>query len=83
MICEIVSDDPPVFVNFSARLELPPVVTLPKLRLVGLAVSWPGVTPVPARGTLRAELEAFDVIVRLPLAALPDVGVKVTLKVTL
>lgn len=83
VIWEIVSDDPPVFVSFSERLELPPVVTFPKLRLVGVAASWPGVTPVPARGTLRAELDAFDVMARLPLTALPDAGVKVTLKLTL
>lgn len=76
-------DDPPVFVSFSERLELLPAVTLPKLRLAGLAASWPGVTPVPARGTLREVLDAFDAMARLPLAALPEVGVKVTLKLTL
>ena len=83
VICEIVSADPPEFVSFSAKLELLPVVTFPKPRLVGLAVSWPGVIPVPDSGTFTAELDAFDVMARLPLAVLPDVGAKVTLKLTL
>ena len=83
VIWEIVRADPPEFVSFSARVELLPVVTFPKLRLVGLDVSWPGAEPVPDNGTFRAELDAFDVIARLPLALLPDVGVKVTLKLTL
>ena len=60
-----------------------PVVTFPKLRLVGLAVTWPGGLPVPESGTFRAELEAFDVMARLPPTVLPDVGVKITLKLTL
>jgi hypothetical protein len=63
-------------------VALVPVVTFPKLRLVGLAVSWRGVEPVPDSGTLREELDAFDVIARFPLTALPDVGAKMTLKLT-
>jgi hypothetical protein len=83
VIWEIVSADPPEFVSFSERVVLLPVVTLPKLRLVGLVVSWPSVLPVPDSGTFRAELNAFDVIATLPLTVLPDVGAKVTLKLTL
>jgi hypothetical protein len=83
VIWEIVRDVPPEFVSFSASVVLLPVVTFPKLRLVGLAVSWPGVLPVPDRGTFSAELDAFDVMARLPLTVLPDVGVNVTLKFTL
>jgi hypothetical protein len=83
VIWEIVTADPPEFVSFSATVELLPVVTFPKLRLVGLAASWPGVTPVPDSGTFRAGLDAFEVISRLPLTELPDVGAKVTLKLTL
>jgi hypothetical protein len=83
IICEIVSADPPEFVSFSASVVLLPVVTFPKLRLVGLAVSWPGVVAVPDSGTFRAESDAFDVMARLPLSELPDVGAKTTLKLTL
>ena len=83
VIWEIVRDVPPEFVSFSASVVLLPVVTFPKLRLVGLAVSWPGVFPAPDRGTFSAELDAFEVIARLPLAVPPDVGVKVTPKLTL
>ena len=83
VIWEIVSNDSPVFISVSERLELPPLITFPKLRFVGLAASWPGVRPVPARGTLSAAFDAFDVMARLPLTALPVVGAKVTLKLTL
>jgi hypothetical protein len=59
------------------------VATVPKLRLAGFAASWPGVMPVPDRGTFRAGLDAFEVIARLPLTLLPDVGAKVVLKLRL
>ena len=60
-----------------------PTITLPKLRLVGFDPSAPGVTPVPDNGMVSVGLEAFEVIVTLPLA-LPDAaGVNVTLKVVL
>jgi hypothetical protein len=83
VIWEIVRDVPPEFVSFSASVLLLPIVTFPKLRLVGLDVSWPSVFPVPESGTLREELDAFEVIARLPLTVPPDVGLKVTLKLTL
>jgi hypothetical protein len=83
VICEMVTAVPPEFVSFSARVDVLPVVTLPKLRLVGLAAIWPGLAPVPDSGTLREGLDAFDVIARFPLTALPDVGAKMTLKLTL
>ena len=51
VIWEIVRDVPPEFVSFSASVVLLPVVTFPKLTLVGLAVSWAGVIPVPDSGT--------------------------------
>ena len=60
-----------------------PTVTLPKLRLKGLAPSVPGVTPVPARGIARVGFEALDVIMRLPLALPANDGAKETLKVAL
>ena len=64
-------------------MELLPGATFPKLRLAGLVVSWPGVVPVPESATLRAEFEALEVMARLPLAPLPEVGAKVTLRLAL
>ena len=60
-----------------------PVVTLPKLRLAGLDSRSPGTIPVPDKAIFSVGLEAFDVIVTVPLALPADVGVKVTLKVAL
>lgn len=62
---------------------LPFTVTLPKLRLEGLAVRSPGVTPVPVSPTVRGELEASDVIVTLPLADPAAWGANATVKVVL
>jgi hypothetical protein len=80
---EIVTVVPPVFVTVSDRVCLFPTVTVPKLRLVGLAPSVPGVTPLPDKGMVRLGFEALDVIVRLPLAPPADDGVNETLKVAL
>ena len=60
-----------------------PTVTLPKLRLKGLAPSVPGVTPVPDKGTVRVGFEALDVMVRLPLALPAEDGANETLNVVL
>ena len=81
--CEIVTLDPPVFVTVSERDCLLPTITLPKLRLVGLGLRTPGVTPAPDNGIVKVGLEAFDVIVMLPLALPAVVGVNVALKVAL
>lgn len=67
----------------SARDALPFTVTLPKLRLEGLAVRSPGVTPVPVNPIVRGELEASDVIVTLPLTAPAAWGPNATVKVVL
>ena len=72
-----------MLVTVSDRLELLPTCTLPKLRLVGLAVSAPGVIPVPDNGMVRVGFEAFDVMVTLPLAAPAEAGANFTLKVAL
>jgi len=80
---EIVTLVPPELVIVSASVVVLPVVTFPKLRLAGLVVSWPGVVPVPESATLRAEFEALEVMARLPLALLPEVGAKVTLRLAL
>jgi len=83
LACVIVTADPPVLVSVSERLELLPVWTLPKARLAGFAESWPSVMPVPERAIFSGELDAFDTIASVPLAAPAAVGVKVAVKVTL
>ena len=72
-----------MLVTVSDREFLFPTVTLPKLRLVGLAASVPGVTPLPDKGMVRVGFEALDVRVRLPLVLPADDGVNETLKVAL
>ena len=62
---------------------MPPTVTLPKLRLLGFDPNVPGATPVPDNEILSVGFEAFEVIVTVPLAFAADVGVNVTLKLTL
>ena len=83
MAAEIVTLDPPELVRVSDSVWLLPTWTLPKLRLVAVAVSDPGVTPVPESGMPRVGFEALLVIARLPLADPPVVGVNLTLKVML
>lgn len=68
-ICEIVIEVPPVFVRVSVKVELAAMTTLPKLKLAGVAVNAPGVTPVPDNDIVRVGFDAFDVIVTVPLAA--------------
>ena len=82
---EIVTLDPPVFVTVSDRVCLTPTCTLPKLRLVGFDPSVPATTavPVPDRGMVKVGLDAFEVMVTLPLAAPAAVGVNETLKLVL
>lgn len=60
-----------------------PTVMLPKVRLVGLDPSVPGASPVPETGMVRVGLDAFEVMVRLPLAPAEDCGANVTLKLAL
>ena len=83
VIWEIVRGEPPEFVSVSASVELLPVATLPKPKFAGFAVSWPRVTPVPDSGTFREELDAFEVITRLPLTLLLEVGANLILTATL
>jgi hypothetical protein len=80
---EIVTLVPPVFVTVSDRDCLLPTVMLPKPRLVGFEPSPPGATPVPDKGMLRVGLEAFEVIVTLPLTLVVEAGVNVIVKVAL
>jgi hypothetical protein len=83
VICEIVRAVPPEFVSFSARVDVLPVVTFPKLRLVGLAVSCPDAAPVPDSGTEKLGFDPLELIARLPVT-LPAVwGANDALNVTL
>jgi hypothetical protein len=72
VIWEIVSAEPPEFVTVSARVALLPVVTLPKLRLAGFAVSWPDVVPVPDSGTEKVGFDPLELITRLPVVLPAD-----------
>ena len=74
---------PPVLVTVSERDLLLPTVTLPKLRLVGLAPSVPGVTPVPDKGMVSVGLDALDVMVMFPVVLPADDGANETVKVAL
>ena len=76
--CEMVTAEPPVLVRVSDKFALLPTCTLPKARLVGFAVSVPGVTPVPESGILKLESEAVEVMLTLPVAAPLVVGEKRT-----
>jgi hypothetical protein len=74
--------DPPVFVMVSESDPVLPTFTLPKLRLVGLALKAPGATPVP--DTLMARTVApLDAMVTVPLAFPLPVGANVTVNVAL
>ena len=75
--------EPPELVRVSESVWLLPTCTLPKLRLVAVAVSDPGVTPVPDSGTFKFGFDASLTIARSPFAGATVVGVKVTLKAVL
>lgn len=60
-----------------------PTNTDPKLRLVGLEVSAPAVTPVPESEIFNVGFDAVEVMVIVPLATPAAVGVNETLKVAL
>ena len=79
----MVTLEPPELVKVSDRVRLLPTCTLPKLRLIAVAVSDPGVTPVPESGTAMVGFEALLVMDRLPLADPPVVGANFTLKLVL
>lgn len=76
--CEMVTDDPPVFVTVSDRFVVLPTWTLPNASVVGFAVSVPGVTPVPERGMFRLGLLPLDVMLTFPLAPPLALGAKRT-----
>ena len=69
---------PPVFVNVSERLALPPTATLPSDRVDGFGLSTPWATPVPETGMLRLGFDPFDTTVMFPLALPVAPGAKLT-----
>lgn len=76
--CVIVSVDPPEFVNVSVSTLLVPVCTLPKLRVVGLALNTPAATPVPLRGAVRVTFDALELTVNVPEVVPEACGAKAT-----
>lgn len=74
---------PPVFFRVTVCDAVVPVVTLPKLILVGLAVRSPAVTATPVTGIVKVGLCAFEVTVTLPLNVPADWGANFTVNVTL
>ena len=83
LAAEMVRLEPPELVSVSLSVLLLPTVTLPKLKLVGLGVIWPCVTPVPESAMLRGELLASEMIARFPVLLPEDVGEKIALNVVL
>lgn len=74
----------PLATSSPVAVPLVPTTTLPTATVAGLTLSCPtAAVPVPERGTLRVEFDAFEVIVTLPLASPAAVGANVTLKVVL
>ena len=65
----------------SAALD--PMVTFPKLKLVGETAKVPAAVPVPESAIPSVEFEAFDSTDRVPLAAPALDGVKVVVNVAL
>ena len=81
--CEIVTLEPPEFVNVPESDCVPPTVTVPNPRVAGFEVIAPAAAPIPDNGIVALGLEAFEVMVMLPLADPETVGANFTLKVVL
>jgi hypothetical protein len=77
------TEEPPELVSVSGKVWLLPTCTLPKLRLLAVAVNDPAVIPVPESGTAIVGFEALLARERLLLANPLVVGVNVTLNVVL
>lgn len=80
---EMVTLDPPEFVNVSDKDCVPPTVTVPNGRLLGFDVITPAVAPVPDKGMVRVGLDASEVMLMLPLADPDAIGAKVKVKLVL
>jgi hypothetical protein len=83
LACVTLTLEPPELVKVSDRVALLPICTLPKLRLIEVAATVPGVPPLPESARVRLELAALLTIETLPLADPPVCGAKVTLKFVL
>ena len=73
----------PTLVRVAEKLCWFPVGRLPKLRLVGLTLSWPEAMPEPDNETACGLFEALLVIVIDPVTLPTPVGANTTLKVEL
>ncbi len=83
LACVTVTLEPPELVKISDRVVLLPICTLPKLRLIEVAATVPGVAPLPESARVRLELAALLTIETLPFADPPVFGAKVTMKFVL
>jgi len=79
---EMVTLDP-LAVRVLVKFFVAPTVTLPKLKLDGLAVSWPVAVPVPLIASASVGFGAFEVKVKVPLAEPAAAGANVAVKVKL
>jgi hypothetical protein len=71
-------------VRLPDAVPLVPTTTLPSPRVVGVTESCPlAAVPIPDSGIDSVELEAFEVMVTLPLALAADCGANVTVKLVL
>ena len=76
---EMVRLVPPELVRVSVRVFEPPDTTFPKLRLVGLGVICPCVTPVPESATSSVGSTAFESMTTVPVLEPAAAGAKTTL----
>jgi hypothetical protein len=80
LAAEMVRLEPPVLVSVSERLELLPICTFPKARLVRFGVSVPCDVPVPDSGRFKVESEPLELKATFPLKVPADCGANVTEK---
>ena len=81
--CKIVRFVAPEFFRVSVCVWLVFTCTLPKVKLVGLAVKLPATTAVPVSAMFNRLFEPSLVTARLPVALPADCGLKTTLKLML
>ena len=81
LACETPTAVPPVLVRVTPTEAVEPVSTLPKASLDGLSESAPAVTPVPESDIVSVGLDAFELMVTVPLALPAVCGANVTVNV--
>lgn len=74
LACEIVTFVPPVFTKVPVKVWLLPTITLPKLKLAGLDITWPRTTAIPDNCNVAGELGALLEIKMVPLGKPGAVG---------